>query len=439
VSFTLIDADLDVDLFDLSNGQQINSTITQGKGLNIRANTNPSVVGSVNLAITGPVTNVRTEGAAPYALFGDSGGNYAGVQFPQGAYTVSATAYSGPNLSGSILGTVTVQFAIVQSINQPPIAVATATPLTGSAPLIVNFNGSLSTDDAPGLSYEWNFGDGSTLSNLVNPTHQYSVAGSYTASLKVTDAEGLSDTETVVINVQQVVQNVISLTLVDSDTDLDFLTLQNNQQVSLATVLGKNLNIRADVNVTSAVGSVGMSLVGPLSTTRIEGVAPYALYGDINGNYNGVAFPIGNYSVSAIAYSGSNLSGVEIGRLTLSFSIVNSSSGKSTTSSISSNTVEQSSQVIETNMENGNVGLYLFPNPASTSVEIRVPQNSQDISSIAMYSYNGTLVRVYNRSQIRYQNGAVKLDMTGASNGVYLLSVETPSSGVRVMKLIIQN
>ncbi len=42
------------------------------------------------------------------------------------------------------------------------------------------------TGTAP-FSYVWNFGDGSALSYLQNPTHQYSSAGTYTITLQITD------------------------------------------------------------------------------------------------------------------------------------------------------------------------------------------------------------------------------------------------------------
>ena len=43
-----------------------------------------------------------------------------------------------------------------------------------------------------GLTYTWYFGDG-TNSNLKNPRHKYSSLGTYTVSLKVTDASGCTD------------------------------------------------------------------------------------------------------------------------------------------------------------------------------------------------------------------------------------------------------
>jgi PKD repeat protein/glucose/arabinose dehydrogenase len=91
------------------------------------------------------------------------------------------------------------------SANQPPVAVATATPTTGDAPLTVNFNGSGSSDPDPGdtITYTWDLdGDGAfDDSTAPQPTYTYTASGSYTATLRVTDSHGASDTDAVTITV----------------------------------------------------------------------------------------------------------------------------------------------------------------------------------------------------------------------------------------------
>jgi len=86
--------------------------------------------------------------------------------------------------------------------NQPPTAVMSATPSTGTAPLTVTFDGSGSTDpDGTLSSWAWSFGDG-TSSTGAATTHLYSTPGTYTASLTVTDDAGASSTTTgsIVVN-----------------------------------------------------------------------------------------------------------------------------------------------------------------------------------------------------------------------------------------------
>ncbi len=87
--------------------------------------------------------------------------------------------------------------------NQAPNAVATATPSSGAAPLNVQLSatGSTDPDDAAGtLTYAWDadgdgqFDDGNQATlNFAYP------AGNYTATVKVTDPHGASDTDSVAI------------------------------------------------------------------------------------------------------------------------------------------------------------------------------------------------------------------------------------------------
>jgi PKD repeat protein len=60
--------------------------------------------------------------------------------------------------------------------------------------LTVNFDGSLSSDPDVGdsvASYAWDFGDGVGTSTAESPSYSYGAAGTYTASLIVTDSHGL--------------------------------------------------------------------------------------------------------------------------------------------------------------------------------------------------------------------------------------------------------
>ncbi len=80
-----------------------------------------------------------------------------------------------------------------------PVAVATATPQTGDAPLAVRLDGSGSFDqDGSIVSHAWDFGDGSQGSGAV-VDHTYSSVGIYTAVLTVTDTQGLSASQSVQI------------------------------------------------------------------------------------------------------------------------------------------------------------------------------------------------------------------------------------------------
>ncbi|MFA5853449.1 MAG: PQQ-dependent sugar dehydrogenase [Patescibacteria group bacterium] len=100
-------------------------------------------------------------------------------------------------IAGHGSGTISRLYFVANSTNHNPVAVASADPVAGPAPLLVNFDGSASTDqDNDTLSYAWNFGDSATATGIT-ASHTYAVGGSYTASLTVTDGNGGSHTDTV--------------------------------------------------------------------------------------------------------------------------------------------------------------------------------------------------------------------------------------------------
>jgi len=68
-----------------------------------------------------------------------------------------------------------------------PIPRFTADVTSGASPLEVTFSNLSVGED---LTYEWDFGDGSTDSTDENPVHTFTGAGTYTVSLKATNTAG---------------------------------------------------------------------------------------------------------------------------------------------------------------------------------------------------------------------------------------------------------
>ena len=122
--------------------------------------------------------------------FGDGYGS-SGVN-PSHSYTANGT-YTAMLTVTDNLGAVSAAASVTITVANPnaaPTAVASANITTGVAPLAVTFSSTGSKDiDGTIASYNWNFGDG-TSSTLASPAHSYTTAGTYTATLVVTDNKG---------------------------------------------------------------------------------------------------------------------------------------------------------------------------------------------------------------------------------------------------------
>ncbi len=330
-----------------------------------------------------------------------------------GSYTAILTVTDDEGLQD--IEYVTIQ---VNAPNLNPIAIATGTPLNGDAPLEVDFTGNASSDDSMISTYFWDFKDGTT-SSLVNPSHVFTVPGSYSVTLTVTDDEGLENTDTLVITVSDSnTDGVVGFTLVDSESNSDILTLTNDLEIESALISGLPLNIRANTNPLR-VGSVRLQIEGRLSNVNTENVAPYALYGDLGGNYFGELFPEGNYTISATPFSGSNQSGVEGETVTVSFSVVPS--------------VSASSVGALNNLE-----VSLHPNPVQEKANLSLSENQAKIAEVHVYDSQGRKIKTLDSAQLRWENGNAIMPVQGFEDGIYLIVAVTQSLEVVKTKMVIK-
>ncbi len=111
--FVLVNTDTDTEIGPIQDGDVIDLATLTTHHLNVVAITTPSVVGSVRLALSGATSNMRTENVAPYALFGDIGGNFLSGNFNLGNHTLTATPFAMTNATGQMGQPLTINFEVI--------------------------------------------------------------------------------------------------------------------------------------------------------------------------------------------------------------------------------------------------------------------------------------------------------------------------------------
>jgi hypothetical protein len=125
--FTLINADTDLPIGSITNGQTINLSELPTRSLNVAAGT-MDAIGSVRFDFDSQI-GFRTENTAPYSLFGDQEGDFKAGSFALGSHTLVATPFSRRNAAGTPGTALSVTFTVTnqsQPTNQPPTASAGA-------------------------------------------------------------------------------------------------------------------------------------------------------------------------------------------------------------------------------------------------------------------------------------------------------------------------
>lgn len=364
--FTLVNSTTDQDIGPLNEGDIIN--LRNFPPFTIRAEvcgTPGSVQFDVNSAF------VRNENIAPHSLTGDNpSGDYRTWNVTPGAYQLEASAYTGTNASGSLLGSGLVNFTVIDDdcvfleINLTTDNFGEETSwelvdLTDNVVLASVVEGTLTGNTvyrtvlcvdathclqftiadafSDGICCNWGFGSYSlTLDgNLIY------AGGSFGAEETVNIGECNYDCEGVLNGTAVTDVNgaccqpdeldcsgvcfggntglqVTSFMLVDATTDADLGILTDGAVIDLS-VTGP-FNIRADVCGSPADESVRFTLNG--TSYVMENIPFYTIAGDNNGNYNAWNVTPGVYTIRATPYSGNNGTGTAGAYLEITITII---------------------------------------------------------------------------------------------------------------------
>jgi len=151
-------------------------------------------------------------------------------------------------------------------------AVVTADPTEGPAPLPVFFSGLSSTGDI--IKCEWMFGDGSTAFGST-ASHTFSSPGSYGVTLKVTDAQGATAHETVIITVTE---PVISIAPQATERSVSFTWSPNLENVDGYRIYYKNGSSGPPYDGTGADEGSSPVATGNVTSFTLHGLSTTATY-----------------------------------------------------------------------------------------------------------------------------------------------------------------
>jgi PKD repeat protein len=242
--------------------------------------------------------------------FGDgTGGNgalVAKIYAQPGQYAVTVTVTDESGLTHSAGGTVEVA-----APNLPPVAVALASLSEGVAPVTVTLDGSGSSDpDGRIISHAWSLGDGTTATGPV-VSKTYSVAGTYTAVLTVTDDRGATATRATTIVVSPAVKQlrVQSISLVQQASGTRAL-IQSTVQITDTLgnpVSGAKVSFRWSGTVSgsgSATTDSAGRIVVPSKTFTSAGSVTFAVTGL---SKTGFTYNVANNLMTSVTFYASRL------------------------------------------------------------------------------------------------------------------------------------
>lgn len=392
--FTLVDADTDLDLQWIKEGDTIIKNINQNISVRYNAVGTP---GSVKFKLGN--SNVRTENSQPFSLAGDSNGDYASwTGALPGSYKLTGTPYSLSGGGGSAGSSLITNFVIKAPAPKIPPYVNAGPDQEITIPLDSIFVFATSGDtDGHIIEREWELYSSPDQNSWANYFDRDTVIiwlydpGIYKYIYSVRDNDNLVSRDTLVVKVNDARAKVKGFVLVNADTDTDIKNIGYYEELDLST-LPPHLTIRVK---TEPENLDKVIIINDGVTARTETAAPYSLFGDSNGNFASGNFSEGSHYISAIPY----LDNIENPWGNLSYRIKRSIPGPLLNFVLVDATTD--TDIIPIG-ENGNYWLDDLPE----NLNIRVETNGSPVGS----------VRIKLDSQVRSENVA-PYSLFGDNNG----------------------
>ncbi|MEM9001941.1 MAG: Ig-like domain-containing protein, partial [Cyanobacteria bacterium P01_F01_bin.86] len=138
-------------------------------------------------------------------------------------------------------------------------------------------------------------------------------AGTDTFTYTISDGNGGTDTASVTVTVDAVgTGSDLDIGLYDADTDTLITPISEGDEILASTLAGRNVTLAAlvpdDSLFAGAVESMFLDL-NEGAITQTENIEPYALFGDIKGDFRGGDLPVGDNQIAFDLYSQNRLKG----------------------------------------------------------------------------------------------------------------------------------
>ena len=353
--FTVVDTSSDPDTV-LATLADVGTLTLEDPGngsYGIRVNTDSSHddhgdIHRVELELSGKKDVDKTEYAFPYSLYGDDGAdNLNGGNLPVGSYILTATAYKQ---NGDALGILKVTFTVAeyQLQTEEQQTAQADSPATGlptidgqarvGETLTANTSDIADDDELTNavFAYQWLRNDGTGDTDIPGATGDtYTLVSEdegQTIKVRVSFTDDRGNEESLTSDATPAVVPergpLAGFSLVADGTGVELVALVEGVQVVTGDYSATLFAIRANLVAGETVGSVRFQLVRDDVTVTADGgktesYAPYSLYGDAGENsLTGAPLPEGSYLLTATAHAERNAQGDVLGRLEVSFTVV---------------------------------------------------------------------------------------------------------------------
>ncbi|NKI32005.1 PKD domain-containing protein [Croceivirga thetidis] len=413
-------------------------------------------------------------GIASYSWdFGDGAGTSTDAN-PSYTYTAAGTYTAVLTVTDADGLTDTAQIEItVNSANGAPTAVASSDVTEGEAPLLVNFTGDQSTDDVGIASYSWDFGDGVGTSTDANPSYTYTTAGTYTAVLTVTDADGLTDTAQIEITVNSA--NGAPTAVASSDVTegeapllVNFTGDQSTDDVGIASYswdFGDGVGTSTDAKPSYTYTAAG-TYTAVLTVTDADGLTDTAQIEITVNAANGAPTAVASSDIDSgeapllVNFTGDQSTddtgiasyswdfGDGVGTSTdanpsYTFTDPGSYIVTLTVSDVEglSDDTSLAIEVLENQVSDLEPDPFIAPNPASNVANLYVGNLSNDrtITQFKLFDSSGKLLGVFEPSQLFVSEGQYGIPVYNLRDELYFIVIELNTGEPLLRRILVSN